>query len=116
MQADHPAAQRNCAALKQGQMPRSPNEGRASDRGVVVSIAKIPSAFPLLDTLKVVHIWYTTITTHGWRVLEFNYSGLVIGARQSTLDLCLRSSFPPAGYAKLSVISTPTGELKNDRK
>jgi hypothetical protein len=63
-------------------MQGSSNESRASHRGVVVLIAKIPSAVPLLDTLKVVHIWYTTITTHGWRVLEFNYSGLVIGARQ----------------------------------
>jgi hypothetical protein len=62
------------------QMPRSPGKSRALRHGMVVLIAKIPSAFPLLDTLKVLHIWYTTITTLGWYVLEFNYSGFVIGA------------------------------------
>jgi len=66
-------------------MPRFPNESRASRHGVVVLIAKIPSAVPLLDTLKVVHIWYTTITMHGWYPLEFNYSGLVIGEVETGL-------------------------------
>ena len=53
--------------------------------GVVVLIAKNPSAVPLLDTLKVLHIWYTTITMHGWYLLEFNYLGLVIGVLKSEL-------------------------------
>jgi len=61
-------------------MPRSPTRvGPCVRHGVVVLIAKIPSAVPLLDTLKVLHIWYTTITMHGWYLLEFNYLGLVIG-------------------------------------
>ena len=33
----------------------------------------------LLDTSKLVHIWYTTITASGWSVLEFNDSSVAIG-------------------------------------
>jgi hypothetical protein len=67
------------------QMPRSPGKSRALRHGMVVLIAKIPSAFPLLDTLKVLHIWYTRITTHGWYVSEFNHSGVVIGQMETGL-------------------------------
>jgi hypothetical protein len=31
-----------------------------------------PSILPLLDTPKVIHIWYTTVTICGWLSLELN--------------------------------------------
>jgi hypothetical protein len=44
------------------------------------------AAVPLLDTLKDLHIWYTTITTSGgWWVLELNNSSVVIGYLKSGL-------------------------------
>jgi hypothetical protein len=95
------------------QMQRFPNENRARRHGVVVLIAKIPSAVPLLDTLKVLHIWYTTITTPGWYLLEFNYSGLVIGAMKTELNVCA-ARFRRSNNANLCVASAPTGELKHD--
>jgi hypothetical protein len=94
-------------------MPRFPNERRASRHGVVVLIAKIPSAVPLLDTLKVVHIWYTTITTHGWYLFEFNYSGLVIGEVKTGL-ISAQLVSAEVTTRNLWVTSAPTGELKHD--
>ena len=43
------------------------------------------AAVPLLDTSKLVHIWYTTKTTRGWSLLEFNDSSVVIWNMQSGL-------------------------------
>src|ERR1700719_4220027 len=94
------------------QMPRSPGKSRAWRHGAVVLIAKIPSAFPLLDTLKVLHIWYTTITTHGWYVFEFNYSGLVIGQMETGLNLCAARF--RRSITRNCVSTAPTGELKHE--
>jgi hypothetical protein len=43
------------------------------------------STVRLLDTPKLVHIWYTTITTRGWSDLEFNDSSPRIGNMKSRL-------------------------------
>jgi len=70
------AAQRNCAPASSVICHTISQCSLGIRHWVVVLNANIPSAFPLLDTLKVLHIWYTTITTLGWYVLEFNYSSL----------------------------------------
>src|ERR1700678_251645 len=41
-------------------------------------VRQFQAAVPLLDTSKLVHIWYTTKATHGWFVLEFNDSSVAI--------------------------------------
>jgi hypothetical protein len=90
-----------------------PTRVGACRHGVVVLIAKIPSAFPLLDTPKVLHIWYTTTTRHGWFMFEFNYSGLVIRQMETGLNLCA-ARFRRSITLNSALLPAPTGELKND--
>jgi len=79
-----PAAQWNCLVPTLSNEAISQRSSGPCRHGAVILIASIPSGVPLLDTPKDVHIWYTRITTHGWFVFEFNYSGLVI--RQMETD------------------------------
>ena len=58
---------------------RQRGECAAMPRALRPKVHWHPSVVPLLDTPKLVHIWYTTVTLVGWISLEFNRSSLVIG-------------------------------------
>ena len=71
--------------------PCNPPGGRALRH----KVEDFQAALRVLDTSKLVHIWYTTITTCGWSVLEFNDSSVVIG-------ICKVDYFGAAHFHRMS--------------
>jgi hypothetical protein len=68
---------------------------------------------PLLDTLKVVHIWYTTVTINGWLASNLMSPRLVIGNMKSGI-LSAPLTFQELGAHVRSSVGVKHGELQNE--